>query len=227
LYLTKYRAYDPRDGRWLSRDPIEEAGGLNLYGYVGGNPVSYVDPLGLATIVVIDNAGMGHVGLLVGDPTMQERNRLGDWGSRMLYDPNGGYQSYDTDGNEHRGSGDVFMDRNFNFLDYIRYQVTESSGDANDVYVYIFDTTPEQERLIADRIFEQPSRSAFPKCGERSTTVLQGIGPFGKLEIANWPSSVRRQMDAIINSGSGSKQTAQEYLRNNTSDPGRTGSSKK
>ncbi|GHT88234.1 hypothetical protein AGMMS49543_26110 [Betaproteobacteria bacterium] len=47
LYLTKYRAYDPRTGRWLSRDPIGEAGGLNLYGYVGGNPVSFVDPLGL------------------------------------------------------------------------------------------------------------------------------------------------------------------------------------
>jgi RHS repeat-associated protein len=48
LYLTKYRAYDPKDGRWLSRDPIGEAGGLNLYGYVGGNPVAYTDPLGLA-----------------------------------------------------------------------------------------------------------------------------------------------------------------------------------
>jgi RHS repeat-associated protein len=49
LYLTKYRAYDPKDGRWLSRDPIEEAGGINLYAYVGGNPVNYNDPLGLAT----------------------------------------------------------------------------------------------------------------------------------------------------------------------------------
>ncbi|GHT96232.1 hypothetical protein AGMMS49545_20690 [Betaproteobacteria bacterium] len=48
LYLTKYRAYDPQTGRWLSKDPIEEAGGLNLYGYVGGNPISWNDPLGLA-----------------------------------------------------------------------------------------------------------------------------------------------------------------------------------
>jgi type VI secretion system secreted protein VgrG len=50
LYLTKYRAYDPQSGRWLSRDPIEEAGGISLYAYVGGNPVSFVDPLGLAKI---------------------------------------------------------------------------------------------------------------------------------------------------------------------------------
>ena len=48
LYLTQYRAYDPRTGRWLSRDPIEEAGGINLYGYVKGNPIAYRDPLGLS-----------------------------------------------------------------------------------------------------------------------------------------------------------------------------------
>jgi RHS repeat-associated protein len=48
LYLTHYRAYDPRLGRWLSRDPIWESGGVNLYGYVGGDPVSYYDPYGLS-----------------------------------------------------------------------------------------------------------------------------------------------------------------------------------
>jgi RHS repeat-associated protein len=48
LYFTRYRAYDPSTGRWLSRDPIEEDGGINLYGYVEGNPVNLVDPLGLA-----------------------------------------------------------------------------------------------------------------------------------------------------------------------------------
>jgi RHS repeat-associated protein len=47
LYLTRFRVYDPQSARWLSRDPIGEAGGLNLYGYVGGNPVTLVDPLGL------------------------------------------------------------------------------------------------------------------------------------------------------------------------------------
>jgi RHS repeat-associated protein len=47
LYLTHYRAYDPRTGRWLSRDPLGEIAGTNLYAYVGGNPISYSDPLGL------------------------------------------------------------------------------------------------------------------------------------------------------------------------------------
>ena len=40
-----YRGYNPLalTARWLSRDPIEENGGLNLYEYVGGNrlPIRY------------------------------------------------------------------------------------------------------------------------------------------------------------------------------------------
>lgn len=47
LYLTRFRAYDADTARWLSRDPIAEAGGINLYGYVGNNPILYYDPLGL------------------------------------------------------------------------------------------------------------------------------------------------------------------------------------
>lgn len=48
LYLTRYRAYDPVAGRWLSRDPISEASDRvgNLYRYVDGNPLSQRDPNG-------------------------------------------------------------------------------------------------------------------------------------------------------------------------------------
>ena len=47
LHLALYRAYDPDLGRWLSEDPIEEEGGINMYGFVGNNPLMAVDPLGL------------------------------------------------------------------------------------------------------------------------------------------------------------------------------------
>ena len=47
LILCGHRYYDPAAGRWLTRDPIGIAGGLNVYGYCGGDPVSFTDPWGL------------------------------------------------------------------------------------------------------------------------------------------------------------------------------------
>jgi RHS repeat-associated protein len=43
-----YRYYSPTTGRWLSRDPIEERGGLNPYEFVQDNPIAFSDSLGLA-----------------------------------------------------------------------------------------------------------------------------------------------------------------------------------
>ncbi len=41
-----YRWYDPLSGRWPSRDPIEEDGGVNLYGFVGNDGVNKWDLFG-------------------------------------------------------------------------------------------------------------------------------------------------------------------------------------
>ncbi|WP_339749016.1 RHS repeat-associated core domain-containing protein [uncultured Maricaulis sp.] len=48
LYHYKNRAYNPRLGRFMQTDPIGQAGGMNIYAYVGGDPVNARDPLGLA-----------------------------------------------------------------------------------------------------------------------------------------------------------------------------------
>lgn len=46
LNLAWYRGYDPNLGRWLSKDPIDLEGGLNLYVYVDNDPINTVDPSG-------------------------------------------------------------------------------------------------------------------------------------------------------------------------------------
>lgn len=45
LFYCHNRYYDPRLGRWLSRDPIGLDGGVNLYTYCHGNPVMFWDPV--------------------------------------------------------------------------------------------------------------------------------------------------------------------------------------
>jgi RHS repeat-associated protein len=46
-----YRYYSAEMGRWLNRDPIEEKGGVNLYGMVGNDAVNRWDVLGRSTLL--------------------------------------------------------------------------------------------------------------------------------------------------------------------------------
>jgi RHS repeat-associated protein len=46
-YQVRFRHYQPRLGRWLSRDPVQERGGLRLFAYVENNAANAVDSKGL------------------------------------------------------------------------------------------------------------------------------------------------------------------------------------
>ena len=46
LYYSGHRWYSPALGRWISRDPIEEEGGENLYGFCDNNAIVQMDPDG-------------------------------------------------------------------------------------------------------------------------------------------------------------------------------------
>jgi RHS repeat-associated protein len=47
LVYYLYRFYDPNLQRFVNRDPIEETGGVNLYGFLYNDPLNWIDPLGL------------------------------------------------------------------------------------------------------------------------------------------------------------------------------------
>jgi RHS repeat-associated protein len=70
LLYYGYRYYRASVGRWISRDPINESGGRNLYGFVRDDPTSRIDGLGLASIFCSDKCTKG----------MIRRVNVSDWG---------------------------------------------------------------------------------------------------------------------------------------------------
>jgi RHS repeat-associated protein len=58
LVYYNYRYYNSEIGRWTKRDPIEEEGGLNLYGMLNNDTVNFEDYLGLENCKFVYKAGV-------------------------------------------------------------------------------------------------------------------------------------------------------------------------
>jgi RHS repeat-associated protein len=53
LHYNYFRDYNPSTGRYIESDPIGLRGGLNTYGYVGGNPLNAIDPDGHNPLLIL------------------------------------------------------------------------------------------------------------------------------------------------------------------------------
>lgn len=86
LYFNRYRYYDTAIRRFISEDPLGVKGGINLYAYVGNNPINYIDPFGLIKILGIhSNVGpdasltSGHAWVTVHDTDTNTTQSYGLW----------------------------------------------------------------------------------------------------------------------------------------------------
>jgi RHS repeat-associated protein len=77
LSLSPTRAYSPKLGRWLSRDPLQELAGSNLYGYVGNSPTNFNDPFGLQAQFAVPIVSIIIAGFMIIGGAIYAINRYG------------------------------------------------------------------------------------------------------------------------------------------------------
>lgn len=180
MYLA--RPYEPNMARWLTRDPIGEMGGNNLYGFVGNNPINFVDPFGLLTAVIVGGPS----------PASQANSSGNPFGHASIAFTGNGVFSFGT-GNV-LGSG---------FTDFLNKQATY-----RDSIVYILNTTPGQEQAMIDYLKKQKDKplQKYPdNCARRTTDALKagGVAPLDLTQMprsdsfdlgnnvsGNWPSGI-------------------------------------
>ena len=159
LHYNYFRDYDPGTGRYVQSDPIGLAGGISTYGYVGGNPMTRIDPLGLDTYVVVTfDAWIGsHSALFISRPGTVP----------FLYDPAGGYTSPAGTRN-----GGIFqgVDEGASLRQYLEYQ----RGTGSEVEIYILKTTFDEELRIKEDAGDQGDVGAG-QCALAVSYTLSGI----------------------------------------------------
>jgi len=175
------RLYWPEIGRFISADSVMGSPGspmtLNRYSYVLNNPYKYVDPTGRETQVVIVHSRV--LGTDVGYHAALRVDN-GGGGQPVLFDPGGSYHF----GKEPRGSGGYFEGEEANLSAFTKWQ----KDDGDTPVVYRFNTTPEEEKLIASRFGYSPDASkdsasdpGAGNCSKAVSTALSGVGPFKKV----------------------------------------------
>ncbi|MBT9513546.1 MAG: hypothetical protein IV104_14505 [Acidovorax sp.] len=96
LHYNYFRSYSPLSGRYTQADPIGLDGGWNRFGYVEGNSLNFIDPLGLdRSIVNLGGGWTGGVDIIPNSPGKFEIHVFDKSGKEVgMYGPNGWFDKH-------------------------------------------------------------------------------------------------------------------------------------
>ncbi|MCH6257436.1 RHS repeat-associated core domain-containing protein [Puniceicoccaceae bacterium K14] len=184
LVYYGFRFYDPTKGRFLTRDPIGEAGGANLYRFVGNDSVNRVDRWGLATS---DNDGDNKVASSeAGTPSEPDAST----GDASTGDASTGDESSDY---VQHGLGLIQDDGSviFTFGPVLggerEIAKVNLDGIPSNPIVQNFGSGSPTESYSEDQQSNQQDSSQYQKVldiiGDRVSPTLEGSASFGKVPV--------------------------------------------